>query len=728
MEENASLKAVDDISSFYIQATESLPERGPRTLKQGNSFGLFDALGDVPEPGLSPGGIFHNDMRHLSLLEFLIDGQRPLLLSSAVENDNVVLNVDLSNPDIYQNGKIVLARETLHVRRSKFLWDGASHERIAVHNFGAGPQHCWFSINFGADFRDLFEIRGMKRPRRGTVTAAINGKGGVTFRYMGLDGTERRTDIRFDPAPQRLTESQALFSLDFRAGEQRSIIMTVGCAGKDVPANYSAPYREARRWMAQSAHLGGTVTSTNALANRVLVRAGADLGMLISQTPHGLYPYAGIPWFSTPFGRDGLVTALLMLWIDPSLAKGVLRYLAHTQATRLDAKSDAEPGKILHETRASEMAILGEVPFGRYYGSIDSTPLFVLLAARYYARTGDQATIRELWPNIEAALAWIDTYGDRDGDGFVEYYRVSENGLTNQGWKDSQDSIFHSDGALAGGAIALCEVQAYVYAAKSGAAVLARMLGDHPKADALADAAEKLRVKFEETFWCKELGLYAIALDGDKKPCRVRTSNAGQVLFCGIASPERAARMAETLMTPEMFSGWGVRTAAADGPRYNPMSYHDGSIWPHDNALIALGLGRYGHNRAAQAIFDGQFAAACHMDLLRFPELFCGFPRRRGTAPTLYPVACQPQAWASATPFALLQAMLGIVCDHEKREIRFHNPHLPPLLEEVHIHDLALDGASVDLRLRGQANGIKGGGVEITVLRQHGDISVRIAR
>ena len=260
------------------------------------------------------------------------------------------------------------------------------------------------------------------------------------------------------------------------------------------------------------------------------------------------------------------------------------------------------------------MANLGEVPFGRYYGSIDSTPLFVLLAARYYARTGDQATIRALWPNIEAALAWIDKYGDRDGDGFVEYYRESENGLTNQGWKDSQDSIFHSDGGLATGPIALCEVQAYVYAAKRGAATLARMLGDHARADALADAAEQLRQRFEEKFWCEELGLYAIALDGDKQPCRVRTSNAGQVLFCGIASPVRAARVAEVLMTPEMFSGWGVRTVASDAPRYNPMSYHDGSVWPHDNALIALGLGRYGLKRAASAIFEGLFEASCHMD------------------------------------------------------------------------------------------------------------------
>jgi glycogen debranching enzyme len=712
----------DETSSFYIQATESIQERWPRTLKNGDMFGLFDALGDVVDPGATPGGLFHQDTRHLSGLEFLIDGQRPLLLSSAVENDNVVLTVDLSNPDIYEHDKIVLPREILHVRRSKFLWDGACYERFAIHNFDTQAQRCWLTFNFQADFRDLFEIRGIQRARRGSTTTQV-AESYLTFRYEGLDAIERRTEIHFDPKPDRLSENQALYSLELKPGEQRAIVLTVRCsAAREIPS-FSEPYRAARRAAQKASYLGGTVSSTNALANRMLHRAGADLSMLITDTPDGPYPYAGTPWFSTPFGRDGLITAMQMLWIDPTLANGVLRYLARTQATVTDAKADAEPGKILHETRACEMANLGEVPFGRYYGSIDSTPLFVLLAARYFARTGDQATIRALWPHLEAALVWIDRYGDRDGDGFVEYYRESENGLANQGWKDSHDSIFHADGQLATGAIALCEVQAYVYAAKQGAAMLARMLGDHARADQLTDAAEMLRQRFENAFWCEDLGVYAIALDGAKKPCRIRSSNAGQVLFSGIASADRAARLAETLMTPELFSGWGVRTIASDGARFNPMSYHDGSVWPHDNALIALGLGRYGFKRAAAAIFGGLFDASCHMELMRFPELFCGFPRRRGTAPTLYPVACQPQAWASAAPFALLEACLGIVCDHERREIRFHNPLLPKFLEEIRIRNLSLDGASADLRLRRN-----GEGTEVAILSQRGDISVRIAQ
>ena len=718
----------EDISSFYIQATESIQQRWPRTLKQGDTFGLFDALGDCVAPGLTPGGLFHNDTRYLSGVQLLIDGQRPLLLSSAVENDNVILTVDLSNPDIYQGNAIVLPREILHIRRSKFLWQGSCHERIAVRNFDTKPQKCWLTINFAADFADLFEIRGMQRAKRGELTCAVVGNNKTIFRYVGLDRIERRSEICLDPPPRQLFKSQALYALELGPNEQFALVMTVRCTDSVSPREavtdvFSEPYRAARRGASRAASLGGSATSSNELANRMLARAGADLSMLVSDTPQGPYPYAGTPWFSTPFGRDGLITALQILWLDPGLARGVLRYLAHHQATALDPRSDAEPGKILHETRASEMANLGEVPFGHYYGSIDSTPLFVLLAARYFERSGDIETIRQLWPHIEAALSWIDTYGDRDGDGFVEYYRMSADGLTNQGWKDSADSIMHADGSLATGPIALCEVQAYVYAAKQGASALAAALGRHEQAASLAAAAEKLRTDFEAKFWIENLGAYALALDGEKRPCQVLSSNAGQVLVCGIAAPERARILATTLLTPEMFSGWGIRTLSADAPRFNPMSYHNGSVWPHDNALIALGLARYGLKRGASAIFEGLFEAAGHMDMMRFPELFCGFPRRRGVAPVLYPVACSPQAWASVVPFALLQASLGLELNYANREISFHNPQLPRFLEEVRINDLELAEATVNLRLRR-----RGSHTEVAIVSQRGDIGIKITQ
>ncbi len=717
----------EDTSSFYIQATESILQRWPRTLKQGDTFALFDALGDVINPGLTPGGVFHNDTRYLSGMQLMIDGRRPLLLSSAVESDNVVLTVDLTNPDIYQDNTIVLPRETLHVRRSKFLWDGCLHERLAIHNFDTRPQSCWLSLNFAADFADLFEIRGMQRPARGEITTAVIGGTKTIFRYVGLDHVERRSEVCFTPKPARLSKHQALYALKLKPGENFAIVATVRCTNstqkRGEGTEFSHSYRAARRAAARTCSLGGSVASSNELANRMFHRAGADLSMLVTQTPHGPYPYAGTPWFSTPFGRDGLVTALQMLWLDPALAKGVLHYLAAHQATELDERADAEPGKILHETRACEMAVLGEVPFGHYFGSVDSTPLFVLLAARYFDRTGDIGTIRALWPNIEAALAWIDTYGDQDGDGFVEYYRVSENGLTNQGWKDSSDSVMHADGHLATGPIALAEVQAYVYAAKHGAAQLAAALGEGRAASALNIAAEKLRLAFEEKFWVEELGCYAIALDGAKRACKVRSSNAGQVLFCGIASPERAQILAASLMTPEMFSGWGIRTLSTDAPRFNPMAYHNGSIWPHDNALIALGLARYGLKRPASAIFEGLFDAATHMEMMRFPELFCGFPRRRGVAPVLYPVACAPQAWASVVPFALLQACLGLDMCFARREIRFDNPQLPAFLDKIAINDLALGDASVNLRLRR-----RGANTEVAIVSKRGDIAIKITQ
>jgi glycogen debranching enzyme len=369
--------------------------------------------------------------------------------------------------------------------------------------------------------------------------------------------------------------------------------------------------------------------------------------------------------------------------------------------------------------RAGEMAALREIPFGLYYGSVDSTPLFVLLLGLYVERTGDVATLRELSPNLEAALAWMDRYGDRDGDGFLEYFRATDQGLTNQGWKDSQDAIFHADGRLAEGPIALAEVQSYVYAAKRLAARCALRLGDEEQARKLEGEAARLREKFDAAFWSDSIGTYAIALDGKKKPCLVRTSNAGQVLFSGIAKPERAAVVAKGLMEPRFFSGWGIRTVARDELRYNPMSYHNGSIWPHDNAIIALGFGHYGFKEAVDRIFVGMLEAAGYMEFQRLPELFCGFRRRRNRGPTLYPVACSPQAWAAAAPFALLQASLGLEFDAEANEIRLRNPYLPSFINELTINRLRLGDATVDLALHG-----RGDDTSLRVLRSDGGVRV----
>jgi glycogen debranching enzyme len=441
--------------------------------------------------------------------------------------------------------------------------------------------------------------------------------------------------------------------------------------------------------------------------------------MLTSRTPDGWYPYAGIPWFSTPFGRDGLISGLQALWMAPHLARGVLRFLAATQADRVVPEQDAEPGKILHESRHGEMAALGEVPFARYYGSHDATPLFVILAAEYWRRTDDLATVRELWPNIERALSWIERYADTDGDGFIEYARRTDAGLLQQGWKDSHDSIFHATGQLAEPPIALCELQGYAYAAWLGAADLAQALRRRSLAGTLRAKAAALRTAFDAAFWDEELGTYVLALDGRKEPCRVRTSNAGHCLLAGIAPEAHALRVAETLLGIDSFSGWGIRTVAATERRYNPMSYHNGSVWPHDNALVALGLARYGLNHRAVEVLGALFDACLYMDMHRMPELFCGFHRRPAEGPTLYPVACAPQSWAAASVFMLLQACLGMTVDAPAGRIVFRRPALPRFLEFVQVRNLRVGPSTVDLLLERHAHN-----VGVNVLKRDGPVQI----
>jgi glycogen debranching enzyme len=728
-----SVEAVTNITTLRMQETAAeapfyIPMTGPaarprRSLKHDDTFVVLDSHGDIGASAGGPDGLFNSDTRYLARLELVLDDVQPLLLGSNLRDDNSALTVDLTNPDIYRQGRNVLQKDMLHIVRTIFLWRGAAYQRIGVQNHGEHTASFDLTLLFGNDFADLFEVRGERRARRGVGSTTLLSPSDVLLEYTGLDGNSRTTALQFDPRPTRLTVDAVTYHLDLAPQQVHSLFVVVSC--NKLPASKPVPFFRGllahRREMREQTKGAANIETSNNIFNEVLCRSMADLNILMTDTPEGRYPYAGIPWYSTTFGRDGIITALQMLWIDPRVARGVLRRLALHQAKQTDPLADAEPGKILHEMRGGEMAALREVPFAQYYGSVDATPLFVLLAGLYAERTGDDETLVELWPSIEAALRWIDGPGDPDKDGFVEYQRASEQGLANQGWKDSYDAIFHADGRLAEGYIALAEVQGYVFAGKRLAARCAKRMGLFERARQLDAEAVELAERFESTFWCDDLGTYALALDGAKQPCRVRTSNAGQLLFTGIVREDRARVVAAGLMQPNFFTGWGIRTVAHGEARYNPMSYHDGSIWPHDNALIALGLARYGLKHSVEQVFKGLFEAATYMDLRRLPELFCGFRREKGRGPTLYPVACAPQAWASATPFTLLEAALGLEFDADRSEIRLHNPRLPAFLNEVVLRDLRLGASSADLRVRRH-----GDEVSLEVMKTRGQIQVSI--
>ena len=728
-----SVEAVTNITTLRMQETAAeapfyIPMTGPaarprRSLKHDDTVVVLDSHGDIGASAGGPDGLFNSDTRYLARLELVLDDVQPLLLGSNLRDDNSALTVDLTNPDIYRQGRNVLQKDMLHIVRTIFLWRGAAYQRIGVQNHGEHTASFDLTLLFGNDFADLFEVRGERRARRGVGSTTLLSPSDVLLEYTGLDGNSRTTALQFDPRPTRLTVDAVTYHLDLAPQQVHSLFVVVSC--NKLPASKPVPFFRGllahRREMREQTKGAANIETSNNIFNEVLCRSMADLNILMTDTPEGRYPYAGIPWYSTTFGRDGIITALQMLWIDPRVARGVLRRLALHQAKQTDPLADAEPGKILHEMRGGEMAALREVPFAQYYGSVDATPLFVLLAGLYAERTGDDETLVELWPSIEAALRWIDGPGDPDKDGFVEYQRASEQGLANQGWKDSYDAIFHADGRLAEGYIALAEVQGYVFAGKRLAARCAKRMGLFERARQLDAEAVELAERFESTFWCDDLGTYALALDGAKQPCRVRTSNAGQLLFTGIVREDRARVVAAGLMQPNFFTGWGIRTVAHGEARYNPMSYHDGSIWPHDNALSALGLARYGLKHSVEQVFKGLFEAATYMDLRRLPELFCGFRREKGRGPTLYPVACAPQAWASATPFTLLEAALGLEFDADRSEIRLHNPRLPAFLNEVVLRDLRLGASSADLRVRRH-----GDEVSLEVMKTRGQIQVSI--
>ncbi|MEA2840019.1 MAG: hypothetical protein QOF41_1349 [Methylobacteriaceae bacterium] len=674
-------------------------------LKHGDTFLVADANGNVLGEG---DGMFRDDTRVLSYWILTVGGKRPALLSAALSQDNSLFTSHLTNRPLPPLGGQSLPQGVIHVERQRLIFEGALYERITLSNFGPSETHVPLEIEFDADFRDMFEVRGVSRRARGSFLDPEVGPTSVCLRYRGLDGLVRQSCTSFSRAPRRLTARKAEFTIRLRHAASTSLYIESAPQTGGVPSRdrFRAAAARARYGMRSKRRQGATIHTHERVFSDWIEKSRADLALLTTELKTGPFPYAGIPWFSTPFGRDAIITSLQMLWLDPALARGVLAFLAANQAKERSAFQDSAPGKIMHETRKGEMVALHELPFGLYYGGVDTTPLFVMLAGAYAERTADLAFIDTIWPALLGAMTWIEGDGDSNGDGFVDYLRAEESGLANQGWKDSHDSVFHADGSDPAGPIALIEVQGYCFAAFRAMAALSARRGDPERAAHWNAEGDRLRDMTESRFWMHENGLYALALDGNGRPCRVRSSNSGQLLATGLPSPERARSVIDNLLTGPFNSGWGIRTLAEGEVRYNPMSYHNGSVWPHDTALCVAGMARYGERAGVVRILDDMFEAAVRFEM-RLPELYCGFERRgRGDAPVAYPVACLPQAWASGSLFMLLQAALGISISAWREEIRIHDPRLPTGIESLEIRNLAVGKKVVNLTFQRVGAGV----------------------
>ncbi|HEY7281516.1 MAG TPA: amylo-alpha-1,6-glucosidase [Actinomycetota bacterium] len=697
--------------------------RDVQVIKHGSSFLLCDERGDVPEENTAALGLYHRDTRFLSRFEMSLDGMSPLVLHSSVAR-NYAQVVELAYPFVSVDGEGHVVKENVALSRDRILGDTLL-ERIHVQNFGRTHRDIRLELRFAADFLDIFEVRGRTRERRGQVQQPRVERHEVRLGYRGLDGVARSTTIRFSPQPSRLAAEVATFELSIAPGGESEVVVEIQpSAGEKLAPR--RPLREAReRLEHEYANWRKRCTrfrTSNSQLSSFLDRAILDLRMLLSDDDDGRPSIdAGVPWYSALFGRDALITAYQCLMVNTDLAWAALDTLAAFQGTREDPVREEEPGKILHELRVGEMAGTGEIPHTPYYGAIDSTPLWVMVLASAYAWTGDRAALERLWPNALACLEWIDRYGDRDGDGFVEYERTAPGGLDNQGWKDSHDAVVHVDGTRAKGPIALVEVQGYVYNAKLRGADLARVLGDDAMAERLEKEAADLKERFNREFWMEKEGYYAFALDGDKRQVATITSNPGHALWSAIADEDKAARVVRKLLSPALSTGYGVRTLAARQRPFDPIGYHTGSVWPHDCALIAHGLKRYGFDHEAMKILDQVSLAGAHFPLARFPELFCGFSRDQVPEPVQYPVACRPQAWATGTPLLMMRSYGGITADAPNGVLYVHRPSLPAWLEQFQVLGMRVGSARVDMTFTRM-----GDVTSVQVPRKEGDVEVLI--
>jgi glycogen debranching enzyme len=707
---------------YHIQASSGVAAIPKLVLKHEESFFVADRAGDFPAHFEGELGFYHEGTRHLRWLELRLLGDRPLMLSAEASPANDRILVALTNADLRMETD-VLPRNTLYIDRLLSLRAPHLIESLTITSYHHSPCEVTLEVIFAADFRDVFEVRGMHRAARGEPLPVVREEGLVRLSYRGLDDVVRVTDVRFDPPPRLVAERRAVYQLALAPNATQRIHITVSAAAGEDPPPVSAAARPVRPSTHGLAAESARLKTDNEMFSTLFDRSVNDVRMLLTETPHGDIAYAGVPWYVAPFGRDSIITALQLLPYHAAVAAGTLRFLAAWQGRVRDDFKDEEPGKILHEYRRGEMANCREIPFIPYFGTIDATPLFLVLLAEYVRWSGDLTLARELWPAAVAALAWMREHGDRDGDGYLEYATQSHLGLANQGWKDSEDSVMHGNGALAEAPIALAEVQGYAYAALTGMAELATALGESSTAAALTGQARTLFERFNRDFWLPDESFYALALDGGKRPCDVISSNVGHCLWSGIVPEDRALLVGKRLLADDMFSGWGIRTLSNRERRYNPMSYHNGSVWPHDNAIAAAGFRRYRLGTLALTVATGLFDASRHFEGSRLPELFCGFTRRVGHGPISYPVACAPQAWAAGAALQLLTAMLGLEADALAGRVTFVNPQLPPWLRDVEIYDLHVGGSSLDV---GVSRGRDGASVELIARR--GDVELIVRR
>ncbi|MGH2720313.1 MAG: amylo-alpha-1,6-glucosidase, partial [Actinomycetota bacterium] len=671
-------------------------------IKEGETFASADPDGDLPARNPMGTGFYYKDTRFLSRFEFRLQGTPLVLLSSSAER-SFMSQVDLTNGDIWRDGLLVVPQHSLNVRRTRVA-GAVIEERIRIRNYHTEPVTVRLEFALEADYADIFEVRGLRREQRGTLMAPRLDGQTVKLAYLGLDEVFRETWIHFSDLPVSLrAEGATVFAevdLEVPVGVSRFVSLSVEPVfdGKRQPRiGFESALDRTRRSYEAWQQACTRMHTDNHLFNALLQRGVRDLRALMTPMPGGEVLAAGIPWYVAPFGRDSILSCYEILMVNPLPARDLLRLLATYQGQEVDPWRDEEPGKILHEVRQGELAGGHYIPHTPYFGTVDATPLYLMLAAAYFRWTNDLDTIVELEPVLDRCLRWIDEFGDLDGDGYVEYARRSPRGLKNQGWKDSGNSIVHRDGTLAEPPIALSEVQAYVYMAKQRMSDIYSTLGDEARAARLRAEAADLRARFNRDFWMEDEQTFALALDGDKRQVQAVTTNPAHGLYCGLINHDKAAAMAKRLMASDMFSGWGIRTMSRATSAYNPMSYHNGSVWPHDNAIVAAGLKRYGHHRATMRVATALFDVAMHMEYFRLPELFCGFTRRAPTSPVAYPVACSPQAWAAGSPFILLQAMLGISARADQNMLTVNKPLLPPWLERVELSNLRVGSTRLSL-------------------------------